>query len=214
MHRPLLFEGLPGSGKTTCSRDVAHYLESHGRPSRWALEEARDHPWFGAASRASHREPGFVGRAVDAWHDVVADLDTASWALDGVAWQSTVRFLFEQDAPTAEIERYWRLFEAVVTPYRPVLVHLRHPDARSFIRDHTIEVRSDVWDKIATHVRSTPVGQHLVEEADEPHVEFWVRYHALCDHLAALTTIPVVGIDLAAGWPDGPGHIVDLIDRV
>jgi len=122
------------------------------------------------------------------------------WVLDGVAFQSTVRFMFEQEMPEREIDAYWDDFVTTVRPAGPLLVHLLPGDVKVFIREHTQAVRSDVWDKITTHVLSTPVGRRLSASGSDAPVDFWVQYSELCERLLDRSDLPKLELDVASGW--------------
>jgi hypothetical protein len=141
--------------------------------------------------------PGFADRCLDAWKQVVAACAVRPWVLEGVAFQNTVRFMFEQELPDQEICAYWERFVAIVRDVDPLLVHLRPGDVRGFIREHTTTVRSHVWDKISAHVLRTPAGRRLDAEGAEAPVEFWVQYNDLCERLFDGCDLSKVVFDVA-----------------
>ena len=74
---------------------------------------------------------GFAPRCLDAWGRVVAACGRRPWVLEGVALQSTVRFMFEHDVPEPDIVTYWDEFTALVRPVDPLIVHLEARERRS-----------------------------------------------------------------------------------
>jgi hypothetical protein len=108
--------------------------------------------------------------------------------------------MFEQEVAEREIHAYWDTFVAIVRPVDPLLVHLRPGDVRSFIREHTTTVRSDVWDKVSTHVLGTLAGRRLTATGIDAPVEFWVRYNELCERLIDSCDLPKVELDVGSGW--------------
>ena len=210
----VLFEGLPGSGKTTTSQEVAAIYLQRRTPCVWVREEAKDHPLFGPAVRRLHRRADYDEICLAQWRGLVGSPDQPLLILDGCAMQSTVRFMFEQNWTLDRIESYWQRFEQSTGGVRVALVYFTHPRPDAFIRDHTMHVRGDSWPKIARHVEQTPAGRGLVEAGFDAPVEFWVRYRQMCDALLARTTLPLLTLDVSDGWRNLGSRIVHWLDGV
>jgi hypothetical protein len=199
-HRLVMFDGVPGSGKTTTSRAIADRLQAAGEDCGWAREEDPWHPFFGREVRRQHDRVDYGDICLQRWKKVTESCASQTWARDGCALQSTVRFMFEQARTATAIESYWQRFNETVDAAEPRLVYFHHRDVEQFLRTHTVRVRSDVWHNICAHVVGTPIGRLLEgEEVDTP-IEFWVRYASLCDHLVGHSAIPVLNVDIEHGW--------------
>jgi hypothetical protein len=196
----VLFEGLPGSGKTTTSQELAAVYLRRGTPCVWVREEAKDHPLFGPAVRRLHRQTDYDEICLARWRGLVDSPDQPPLILDGCAMQSTVRFMFEQNWALDRIESYWQRFEQSTRGLRVALVYFTHPRPDAFIRDHTMHVRGNSWPKIARHVEQTPAGRGLVEAGYDAPVEFWVRYRQMCAALLARTSLPMLKLAASNGW--------------
>jgi hypothetical protein len=185
-------EGLPGSGKTTTAERMCRRLRSRGVDAQWASETTKDHPVFPPGLLTQRRAPDFADQCLAAWHAFVADLGPTTWVLDGAAFQSTVRFMFEERMPYESIRDYWRAFEDVVLPARPTLFYLRDDDAADRMRTITIPVRGQAWfDKVFDYVARTPQGREFRHMGVEGFIAFWVRYGALCDTLVAQSRMEI-----------------------
>jgi hypothetical protein len=196
--RLVLVEGLPGSGKTTTAERMCRRLRSRGIDAAWAAEGAADHPVFAPGYAKSRRRPEFAQQCLDAWSSFVDAIGTRTWVLDGAAFQSTVRFMFEQRVPYDEIFAYWRVFESVVSPLRPTVFYLRDDDAADRLRTITIPVRGRAWyDKVSSYVARTPAGREFRHLGVEGFIEFWVRYGELCETLLAQSHLDVASSPLA-----------------
>lgn len=200
MPRLVMFEGIPGSGKSTTSHAIANRFTAVVGACGWALEEDPDHPFFGPDIRRQHRSASFADLCIERWREAARSSVPKPWVLDGCALQSTVRFMFEQARPLHTIEDYWLRFNDAVAPADPRLVYFRHRNVESFLRSHTVVARASVWDKIAAHIATTPRARTLEGHQHDLPIEFWVRYSALCDSLIDQATVPVLNLTVEQGW--------------
>lgn len=211
----LLFDGVPGSGKTTTSRQVSETIKASAGRCGWALEEGKDHPFFGPGVRRRHREDDYDDRCLERWRLAVEQAAGQVWVLEGCALQSTVRYMFEQDWERERIDRYWERCIEVLAAVPVRLVYFRHRDVETFIRSHTLKVRADVWEKISTHVVGTRVGARLIEQSvEDVPVDFWVRYSHLCDDLVDRFSHPVLNLDVADGWDLAAAQVEAWLDEM
>jgi hypothetical protein len=211
----VLLEGLPGSGKTTTSQQIAAVYQQRGESCVWLLEEAKDHALFDADVRRQHRRADYDDICLARWGRLLDRSDGPQrLVLDGCALQSTVRFMFEQNWPMSRIESYWHRFERRLAPIAVAFVYLRHQDPASFIRGHTRQVRANVWAKIAAHVEQTPAGRALASKGFDAPVEFWVRYAQVCDDLVAQTRLPLLQLDISGGWENVVPDTMTWLDEL
>ncbi|HEX5094721.1 MAG TPA: hypothetical protein VFX21_01845 [Acidimicrobiia bacterium] len=195
--RLVLVDGLPGSGKTTTAERMCRRLRSRGIDAAWAAETAPDHPVFPRGFAKSRREPEFPQQCLDAWAAFVDTIGTRTWVLDGAAFQSTVRFFYDERVPYDEIFAYWRAFETIVMPLRPTIFYLRDDNPADRMRTITIPVRGRAWyDKVSNYVARTPAGREFRHLGVEGFIAFWVRYGELCESLLAQTRLDVASSPL------------------
>jgi hypothetical protein len=211
----VLFEGVPGSGKSTTSRRVYERYSASGLSCHWALEESKDHPFFGAAVRARHRETEFAEICLRQWSAVVDASRGDVWLLDGCAFQSTVRFMFEQCTDLDEILRYWSRAEQILSEAGTMLVYLEQRDPAGYMRDHTLAARGATWtSKIVAHVESTPRGREQTLRGVDGIIEFWMQYRALCDQLVERSRLPLLRLDCSERpWAEVEDLTVEVISR-
>ena len=110
----LFIDGLPGSGKSVAAEAVGRHL----RHSRVFLESAPDHPLLaatpdrmGAAFADIHEIHSWGSFAAAALGKLESFLDTAGcdvlYVFESHPIQSTVRVLFQLDAPQTSILKFW-----------------------------------------------------------------------------------------------------------
>jgi hypothetical protein len=197
----VLVEGLPGSGKTTTSEQIAATYVQHGESCECVGELAEHHPVLGRAVRRLHGRSDYDEICLAQWANFIERVgERPRVVLDGCAMQSTVRFMFEDGWPIARIESYWQRFEQSFRRVPVAFVYLAHPNPAVFIREQMATTRVDVWAKIARHVEQTPAGQALMKVGTDPTIGFWAQYRRLCDGLVARTTLPLLRCDIGHGW--------------
>ena len=195
----VLVEGLPGSGKSTVSLRVSERLSAAGFSCRWVLEESKSHPFFGPTIRAQRRRGDFTDVCLKQWSLVVQESGGAVVVLDGCAFQSTVRYLFEQCVAIEAIRSYWQNAEAILTQTGARFVYLTQPDPRSFMYAQTLPRRGAAWvSKLVSYVESTPKGREARHVGVAGMVEFWMQYRDVCNDLVERSALPVLEIDTSA----------------
>ncbi len=195
----VLFEGLPGSGKSTVSSRVSERLAAAGVSCRWALEESRSHPYFGPSVRSQRRRSDFADLCLEQWSLVVRDSETAVLVLDGCAFQSTVRYLFEQCVAVEAIRSYWHDAEVILAQAASRVIYLTQPNPRSFMYERTLPLRGEPWvSRLVSYVESTPKGRDARFVGVGGMVEFWMQYREVCDDLVERSVLPVLNLDTSA----------------
>jgi hypothetical protein len=209
--RVLLFEGLPGSGKTTTSMLVAERLRAAGVACEWSREEQRDHPVLGLETRRLHRRLDYDEICLARWSAFLGSRPSRAWVLEGCALQSAVRFMVEQCWPYGRISSYWARFEALAHEHDVAIVYLVHPAPRVFLQGHAASVRAAVWPKITAHVATTPAGRRIMKEGGDPSIDFWLDYRDVCDRLLAASTLPRLDLDIAQGWAGADDRVLNWL---
>ena len=101
------FEGIPGSGKTHTSERFCELLRGNGVDANWWLEELADHPIMPTEIRKRATKQNFPEACVSAWRSFLESQPNSVHVLDGYAFQTTVRFLFEQRLKRSSINAYF-----------------------------------------------------------------------------------------------------------
>ncbi|WP_167481199.1 AAA family ATPase [Acidovorax cavernicola] len=140
----ILVEGVPGVGKTTLAEQLCTFAVSYGHQAVWSQEEERSHPVHPISLTASRAQPGFAARCLQNWRMFVEQAQSAHGLciLEGSAFQSTVRFLMEQERE--DVLRYIGAFERIVSVVSPVLIYLRPEDATDHSRGIATH-RGEIW---------------------------------------------------------------------
>lgn len=188
--RLLLIEGVPGSGKTTAAKEICWLLTSNGVRATWYLEEAVEHPIHPRVLTRLCDAPDFADNCLMRWESFVGQMRSRPemHIMEGSAFQSTVRFMMENDV--GGIENYFSKFVDVVKPLAPAMIYLRPSDVVENSR-YISDLRGDEWaKKVAEGETHTPYAvRNNLSGLEGMHV-FWQEYACLCDSLLSLWTLP------------------------
>ena len=197
--RLLLIEGVPGSGKTTTAKEVCRLLRSTGIGANWYPEEIAEHPVHPHSITRLRDESGFAESCLNQWRTFVghAQHKNSLHIMEGSAFQSTVRFMMENDRDG--IDHYFSEFVNVVKPLSPAMVYLRPNDIVKNSR-YICKLRGEEWaTKVANYETGTPFSRKRNLSGIEGMHQFWKEYARLCDALLPLWTLPSRTIQFESG---------------
>ena len=202
MQKTIHFEGIPGSGKSTAAQRFCEILQSRGIDAAWWLEESVDHPIMPKEKRALSNNKHFSDVCLNAWRSFLESQANSVGILDGYAFQSTVRFLFEQQASRDLINNYFSRWQEFAPDTSITYLFVNDPVEHYKI---VLPERGQDWTKkLFAWTEQTPLGIASNLQGESGFVEFWSIYQDLCFELLSSAFIQVQLIE-ARSW-----HDVDL----
>ena len=199
MTKTIHFEGIAGSGKSTASERLCDILKSKGVDAAWWLEESADHPVMPVELRALSKNKDFSKIWLDAWQSFLTSQSQAVSIFDGYAFQSTVRFLFEQRVHRSKIDSYFQHWQDLAPDTSITYLFVKSPVDHYEI---VFPERGVDWTKkLFTWVERTPLGKALHLNGKSGFVEFWSVYQELCLELLDSAYIETEIIE-ARSWDD------------
>lgn len=198
MRTTIHFEGLPGSGKTTASKQFCELLRRNGIDASWWLEEASNHPVTHRDGQAMSRQHEFPQNALDSWQTFF-NSSISTVVFDGYALQSTVRFLYANRIAQGQIVDYFSRWQELSPDATLVYFAVENPIDHF---DVVLAERGDEWSgMLYSYVERTPIGVANGLRGRAGFVEFWSNYQKLCLELLDAANVPVYSV-CARSWDD------------
>jgi hypothetical protein len=195
----LFIDGLPGSGKSMAAKAVGDYLSG----SRIFAEMAPDHPLLVAA-------PDQIGAAFAGIHEVHSADSFAAAALgrldsflqsagsdvlyvfESHPIQSTVRVLFQLNAPQATILQFWSDLQDRLAFIQPRLIYFHESDPLQAIQQIN-RMRGPTWERyLIESFEQSPWMRARALSGIEGAEQMIVAYADLIDRLADLWRFPML----------------------
>jgi DNA polymerase III delta prime subunit len=201
----VLFEGLPGSGKSTTAHLLALDLERQGRPARWYYEHEAPHPIFDRAALDRALEDGqvagdFCERAIAGWQRLAqsAAAPDQTIILESAFFQLPLHPMLLMDWPEERIAAYMRDVEQALAPVRAVPIILRHENVEAALRQAMTWRGAWFADYLEQRVSTSAFGRARGLTGLDGVLRYFVDYRNLTDRLRQGLTLPCVVLDAAA----------------
>jgi hypothetical protein len=213
----LFIDGLPGSGKSMAAEAVGRHL-SH---SRILLETAPHHPLLvvtpdrmGAAFADIHEIHSWHSFAAAALGKLVSFLKTAGcevlYVFESHPIQSTVRVLFQLDAPQTTILQFWSDLQDRLAIAQPRLIYFQENDSLQAMKD-IARKRGPAWESYLIEALKQSPWMHARTLSDAEGVyEMLVEYANLIDRLAGSWRFPMLTLPAR---PENYGRRTDALIR-
>ncbi len=195
----LFIDGLPGSGKSTAATAVGGYLAN----SRVFAETDQNHPLLvaapdrmGAAFADIHEIHSADSFAAAALGRLDAFLESAGrdvlYVFESHPIQSTVRVLFQLDAPQTTILRFWSDLQDRLALVQPRLIYFQESNPLQALKQIT-RMRGPTWESYLIEAfKQTPWMRARSLSDAEGADRMFVEYADLIDRLADLWRFPML----------------------
>jgi len=201
MPRPhiLFIDGLPGSGKSMAAKAVGGYLSN----SRVFAETAQYHPLLvaapdrmGAAFADIHEIHSADSFAAAALGRLESFLESAGcdvlYVFESHPIQSTVRVLFQLDAPQTTILQFWSDLQDRLAFVQPRLIYFQESNPLQAIKE-IARMRGPTWESyLIETLKQSPWMQARALSGVEGADQMLVEYADLIDQLADLWRFPML----------------------
>jgi hypothetical protein len=194
----LFIDGLPGSGKSMAAEAVGGYLSS-----RIFLESAPDHPLLvgtpdrmGAAFADIHEMHSGDSFAAAALGRLESFLEIAGcdvlFVFESHPIQSTVRVLFQLNAPQTTILQFWSDLQDRLAFVQPRLIYFQESNPLQAVKK-IARMRGPAWERyLIEALEQSPWMQARALSGVEGTDQMLVEYADLIDQLADLWRFPIL----------------------
>jgi hypothetical protein len=199
-HPQILFiDGLPGSGKSTAAEAVGGYVSD----SRVFVETAPDHPLLvgtpdrmGAAFADIHEIHSASSFAAAALGKLESFLESAGhdvlYVFESHPIQSTVRVLFQLDAPQTTILQFWSDLQDRLAVVQPRLIYFQERNPLQALKEINRK-RGPTWESYLVEAfEQSPWMRARALSGVEGADQMVVAYADLIDQLAELWRFPIL----------------------
>jgi hypothetical protein len=195
----LFIDGLPGSGKSTAAEAVGRHLSK----CRVFAETVANHPLLvgtpdqmGAAFANIHEiysADSFAAAALGRLDSFLASAgDDVLYVFESHPIQSTVRVLFQLNAPEATVLRFWSDLQDRLALVQPRLIYFQEGNPLQAM-EQTFRVRGPIWESyLVEFVKQTPWMKTRALSGVEGATEMLLAYAHLVDQLAGLWRYPML----------------------
>jgi hypothetical protein len=195
----LFIDGLPGSGKSTAAEAVGRRL-SHGRIF---LESDPDHPLLaatpdrmGAAFADIHKIHSWESFAAAALRKLESFLESTGcdvlYVFESHPIQSTVRVLFQLDAPQPMMSRFWSDLQDRLAIAQPRLIYFQESNPLQAMQD-IARMRGPSWESyLIEALKQSPWMRARALSGIDGVNEMLVEYAKLVDQLADSWRFPIL----------------------
>jgi hypothetical protein len=195
----LFIDGLPGSGKSMAAKAVGGYLSN----SRVFSETAQNHPLLvaapdrmGAAFADIHEIHSADSFAAAALGRLESFLESAGcdvlYVFESHPIQSTVRVLFQLDAPQTKILQFWSDLQDRLAFVQPRLIYFQESNPLQAIKE-IARMRGPDWESyLIETLKQSPRMQARALSGVEGADQMLVEYADLIDQLADLWRFPML----------------------
>ena len=213
----LFIDGLPGSGKSMAAEAVGGYFSN----SRVFFETAPNHPLLvaapdpmGAAFADIHKVHSGDSFAAVALRRLESFLESAGcdvlYVFESHPLQSTVRVLFQLNAPQTTILQFWSDLQDRLALVQPQLIYLQESNPLQAMKE-IARMRGPTWESyLIEALKQSPWMQARALSGAEGAYQMLVEYADLIDQLANLWRFPMLKLPAR---PENYGARIDAMTK-
>jgi hypothetical protein len=221
----ILFEGMPGAGKSSLAQWLTDHLTRQGEPVRWWYEEEVGHPVY-LFRDAAGIAPVLADLAAGG-HQPVIEAAVAQWqrfadavqqmpervVLDGCLFGYLTWTLFHYAVPEIEIVAYIDRVATVLRPLQPCLIACSQRDVAGTLARLGARRGQAHLARAIDRVERSPYGRRHSLQGFPGLVTFWSAYQRLIDAAVARCDWPKQAIDTSTGdWTAARRAVLEFLD--
>ena len=206
MKRLILIDGLPGTGKSTLAQALAETRLKVGKAVSVHYETDQPHPLhpistdaMGAAWANIHElltAEDFSEMSLSKWKVFVESLEPDSTSIiESIPFQSTVRVLYQMNAPRSLIDQYWLDWQWLLRDTSSTVIFHRAENACALINQISTRRGAEWKEYLQAAVQEMPISRTNNWSGWMAVEHFLTTYSTLMDTLLADASVPVLALD-------------------
>ena len=192
----IFVDGLPGSGKSESSKNLATSLAAKDHPTKLFIETDPTNPLHtaaldpqGAAFADAHivfNIEGFAHQSLQKYQDLQYSLKADTTTIfESFPIQSHVRVLLQMDAEPSFIDQFWLDVQTALKPLAPALVFFEEKDPVPAL-ERILEHRGEQWaDYIISALEGSPYAVNRSLKSRDGIIRMFCDYNDLSNRLVA-----------------------------
>jgi hypothetical protein len=220
MHPQLiLFEGLPGSGKSTACQWVANQLCQNRTPAAWLYELSSCNPLKAGPKLAEISDKDLLDFGVGSWESFLKHFnkEKKTLVLDAGLFQHITLEAFYRDLPSDKILDYFETIDQMLAATNSRLIYFSSDDPA----DHIGQTYSLRGNRFAEALTAWTDKSQFTQRTQRPghlrSLHFWEGFSALCSKLFEKSVVDKLKIDLSLvspQWLKYQMNIAEFLDFI
>ena len=221
----IVFDGLPGSGKTTTAKWLTEQFQRKGMEVVYIAENDTTHPlwWYEYWNGDEYLIPdfenipieSFIETSLTKWRNFVGLIQKSRQkvCIESVFFQNAVAMFMMGGATPARLIEYSREVQLITYPLNPALIYFRQNNVAGALQRICAIRGQDFENELLNNMESFPYLKQRNLKGMTGVTELWQNIQKLADNLYSEYNIQKLTLETSKGeWLDYRQQILEFLD--